>query len=153
MIDYWCGRRQPATRDRQTGTVEIAAAGGIVFDSSGRLLLVRRGRPPGVGQWSIPGGKCQPEEPPADACVRELLEETGLRVAPVRWVGRVERPAPGGDTFVIEDFECAVVSAPESAGAGDDAEEVGWFDRETMMQLPLVPGLLKALTLWQVLPD
>src|SRR5579859_374033 len=53
-------------------------AGGIVHDGDGRLLVVRRGRPPSAGRWSVPGGRCRPGEPAADACVREVAEETGL---------------------------------------------------------------------------
>ena len=66
-------------------------AGGIVFDAGARLLLVRRGQAPSAGSWSVPGGRCLPGESPAAACVREVAEETGLRVEVVRYAGRVER--------------------------------------------------------------
>ncbi len=85
----------------------IAAAGGIVFDERRRLLLVLRSRPPAALTWSVPGGKCEPGESPAAACVREVGEETGLAVEVIRWAGRVHRPAPGGGRFVIDDFLCA----------------------------------------------
>lgn len=128
----------------------IAAAGGIVFDEHRRLLLVLRSRPPAAHSWSVPGGKCEPGETPAAACVREVAEETGLAVEVIRWAGRVHRPAPGGGQFVIDDFLCRVVGG--TVRAGDDAAEAGWFGLAALPGLPLAAGLLEALTEWELLP-
>src|SRR3954454_14805938 len=124
-------------------------AGGIVLDATGRLLLVRRGRPPAAGSWSVPGGRCRPGEPPAVACVREVAEETGLAVTVVRRAGRVERAAPDGGVYVIDDFVCELVGGV--LRAGDDAADAGWFAPAELGELKLVPGLLAALTEWEVL--
>lgn len=128
----------------------IRCAGGIVFDDAGRLLLIRRGRPPAQGSWSVPGGKCLAGETTQAACVRELAEETGLTVAVQRFAGRVERAAPGGDTFVIDDYVC--LPAGGTLHAGDDASEAIWADRATLAALPLVPFLLQTLCEWDLLP-
>jgi 8-oxo-dGTP diphosphatase len=125
-------------------------AGGIVLDEGGRLLLVRRARPPAAGSWSVPGGRCHPGEPPAAACVREVAEETGLAVTVVRRAGRVERPAPDGGVYVIDDFVCELVGGV--LRAGDDASDAGWFAPAELAGLDLVPGLLAALAEWEVLP-
>jgi ADP-ribose pyrophosphatase YjhB (NUDIX family) len=130
--------------------VLIAAAGGIVFDERGRLLLVLRSRPPSALTWSVPGGKCEPGESPAHACVREVGEETGLAVEVVRWAGRVNRPAPGGGQFVIDDYLCRVVGG--TLRAGGDAADAGWFDLAGMSGIPLAPGLAGALAGWRLLP-
>lgn len=127
----------------------VPCAGGVVFDARGRLLLVRRGRPPAVGSWTVPGGRCEPGEDPAAACVREVAEETGLAVRVTSWVGRVERPAPGGGTYVIDDYACRVVGG--TLLAGDDATDAGWFAVDELPRLTLVPGLLDALTGWGLL--
>lgn len=133
---------------------QIAAAGALVFDDRRRILLVLRGREPARGLWSVPGGKCLPGESAADCCVRETLEETGLRVEVVAFAGRVEREAPGGGVFVIDDFECSLCpgSLPSSARAADDAEAVGWFSRDELVEMLTVDGLVDALTLWSLMP-
>ena len=125
-------------------------AGGIVFDGAGRLLLIRRGKPPAKGSWSVPGGRCRAGEDPADACVREVAEETGLDVVVQRYAGRVERDAPGGGIYVIDDYVCAVAGG--MLQAADDADDAGWFDRADLAGLALVPGLVEALTAWDALP-
>jgi ADP-ribose pyrophosphatase YjhB (NUDIX family) len=104
-----------------------------------------------MGSWSIPGGRCRSGEPPADACVREVAEETGLEVRVVRWAGRVERAAPDGGIYVIDDYVCELVGG--QLRAGDDALAAGWFGRDELARLPLVPGLVDALREWDVLPE
>lgn len=128
----------------------VPCAGAIVHDAAGRLLLVRRGREPGRGLWSVPGGRCEPGEPAAAAVVREVREETGLDVRVERVVGRVERDGPGGVTYVIDDLACVVLGG--TPAAGDDAEEVRWVDAAELGRLPLTAGLLDALAGWDVLP-
>lgn len=132
----------------------IPAAGALIFDDVTRILLVRRGREPGRGLWSIPGGKCLPGEAPSDCCVRETFEECGLVVRAVRFAGRVERAASRDAVFVIDDYLCELVE-PESAGRAapaDDAEDLGWFHRADMVGLPLVEGLVEALSEWNLMP-
>jgi 8-oxo-dGTP pyrophosphatase MutT (NUDIX family) len=64
----------------------------LIRDPRGRVLLLRRsaasGRFPGC--WELPGGKAEGGESPADAAAREVLEETGLRVVPMRVLGASE---------------------------------------------------------------
>ncbi len=108
-------------------------AGGVIFDADHRLLLVQRGQQPDQGAWSIPGGRCLAAESPAEACVREVAEETGLRVRAVQWVGRVERPGAGSIRYAIDDFLCEVLDG--TLRAGDDAADAGWFSRSDLEAL------------------
>jgi ADP-ribose pyrophosphatase YjhB (NUDIX family) len=85
---------------------------------------------------------------------REVLEETALDVVVGEYVGTVERPAPGGDVFVIHDYQAAPAAGadPTTVAAGDDAADVGWFTPAQVRALATVPGLVEALEGWGVLP-
>jgi 8-oxo-dGTP diphosphatase len=131
----------------------IRCAGAVVRDDRERLLLVRRGTEPGRGLWSVPGGRVEPGESSREAAVREVWEETGLRVVVSGIAGYVERPAPDGATFEIEDWFARVEPGtdPHALRAGDDADEVAWFPAHRLEELPLVEGLLATLQEWGVL--
>ena len=128
----------------------VPCAGGIVFDDARRLLVVRRGTAPAAGSWSVPGGRCLPDEPPPVACVREVGEETGLRVRVLRPAGRVFRDAPNGALYQIDDFVCAVLGG--TLRAGDDAADARWVTQAELAELPLVPLLFESLREWDCLP-
>ncbi|MEW9553467.1 NUDIX hydrolase [Nonomuraea sp. NPDC050783] len=130
--------------------MRVNCVGAIILDPSGRILLIKRGHPPGEGLWSIPGGRLEPGESDEAALRREVLEETGLRVEPGPLAGIVERPGPGGATYVIRDYLATVTGG--RAAAGDDAAEVRWCAPGDLARLPLVEGLLGCLTGWGVLP-
>lgn len=116
--------------------------GAVVADHD-RLLLVRRGRGPGAGRWSVPGGRVERGETLAEAVVRELHEETGLDGVCGPLLGWVERI--GADHhFVILDFEVTLISAEEPV-AGDDAAEVEWVPLQEVIDRPLVDGLAEFL--------
>lgn len=120
----------------------IPAVGAVVTDDSGRILLVLRGRDPGRGLWSVPGGKVEPGEGLEEATAREVLEETGLTVDVGRelWVARV--PAGDGAEFEIHDFVATVTGG--HLRAGDDADDARWFTSEELADLPLVDTLRDA---------
>lgn len=133
----------------------IPCAGAIIHDDAGRLLLVRRAHEPGRGRWSIPGGRCLADESTADACVREVREETGLVVVIDRVAGSVERLTPGGDHYEIHDFVCHVIGG--KLLAGDDAVDARWLSATQLHDLEsagrIVDGLAEALRDWECWPD
>jgi ADP-ribose pyrophosphatase YjhB (NUDIX family) len=128
----------------------VACAGAVVFDADGRLLLVRRRNPPSAGLWCEPSGRCEPGESPAQACMRETREETGLEVQVERPVGSVVVPGPDGRSYDIADFECTVLGG--TLRAADDADDVRWVDLAEFDRLPLVPLLRETLQEWGCLP-
>lgn len=117
---------------------------GAVAVAGGALLLVRRGRPPETGRWSLPGGRVEAGETLAEAVVREVLEETGLAVRCGRFLGWVERIGPGHH-FVILDFVVdpadGVAAALPPLTAGGDATAARWVRLPDVPATPLVSGL------------
>ena len=123
---------------------------GAIVRRADELLLVRRGRPPAVGEWSVPGGRVEPGELLMEAVVRELHEETGLRGVCGPLVGWVERIGEGYH-FVILDFEATVIGDSEPT-AGSDAAEARWWPVAEVAALPLVEGLAEFLYDHGVIP-
>ena len=123
----------------------VAAAAGIAFDAGGRVLLVRRGRPPDHSRWSAPGGRIEAGETAAQAVVRELAEETGLEVrvvglvAAVDWIERDDEGAVRVH-YVILDHLVEVTGG--ELEAGDDAADARWFTPDELASLPTTQGLL-----------
>ncbi|MGH3900720.1 MAG: NUDIX hydrolase [Pseudonocardiaceae bacterium] len=133
-----------------TRTQNIRCVGAVMFDGTGRVLLVQRANEPGRGRWSVPGGRVEASESDHHAVIREVAEETGLEVEIIRQVGRVRRCAPGGAVFDIHDYLCWATGG--TLRAGDDAADARWCDAETMASLPIVDGLVDALSSWGCLP-
>src|SRR5262245_10414840 len=112
---------------------------GAVAIRDGAVLLVRRGRGPAAGEWSVPGGRVETGETLAAAVVREMLEETGLEAVVDGFLGWVERI--GESHFVILDFAVTVLDPTETPVAGDDAAEVAWVPLTELVDTRLVDGL------------
>lgn len=105
------------------------------------MLLIRRGKEPLRGRWVVPGGTVELGESLEEALVREMREETGLRVqvgAALTVFDRIERE---GDRvvshYVIIDYLCRWVSG--RAEAGSDAEDVAWAFESELAQYDLPP--------------
>lgn len=125
----------------------LLGVGALILES-GRILLCRRGKPPYVGYWSLPGGLVELGEPVVDALHREVREETGLEVSIVRLAEVYERITAddGGRTeyhFVLLDYVCRVESG--TLKAGDDAADVRWFARAELASLEITPGSLPVI--------
>ena len=116
--------------------------GAIAVDED-QILLVRRGRGPAQGEWSVPGGRVEAGETLAEAVVRELAEETGLTGVCDSLAGWVERV---GDGFhhVILDFHVTIIDGSDPV-AGDDAAEVAWVPLSQLSDLKLTEGLAEFL--------
>ena len=124
----------------------VVAVAAIVFDDDGRVLLIERGRPPGVGLWSVPGGRLELGESIATAVVREVAEETGLTVEVGPLVEIVERvTATDGGTYhyVILDYLAHLRGG--TLAAGDDVRAARFVDDAELARLPLTDGLVPVL--------
>ena len=116
---------------------------GAIAVAEERLLLVRRGRGPAAGAWSLPGGRVEAGETLAEAVLRELAEETGLEGVCDELVGWVERMGVDHH-FVILDFAVTVLE-PREPKPGDDALEAEWVPLDEVAHRWLADGLAEFL--------
>jgi 8-oxo-dGTP diphosphatase len=113
---------------------------GAVIVKENRVLLIRRGQAPLLGEWSLPGGVLECGETLREATIREAREETGLIVDVGEMLGVYERVIRADDQrvryhYVLIDFLCRPVSGDLEAGS--DAADVRWFTREELPALNL----------------
>jgi 8-oxo-dGTP diphosphatase len=109
----------------------------LIFDDQDRVLLHRAATD---GKWYTIGGAVDPGEEPADAAVREVFEETGLRVRPVRVVGVYTDPVveyPNGDRvcYVSTCFLCQIVGGTLQP-QDDESLELRYFPPTELPELP-----------------
>jgi 8-oxo-dGTP diphosphatase len=113
---------------------------GAVIIQDGRVLLIRRGHAPLLGEWSLPGGVLECGETLRQATIREAREETGLVVETGELLGVYERVIRSDDGrvryhYVLIDFLCRRVEG--ALQAGSDAADVRWFLSEELDALNL----------------
>ena len=94
------------------------------------VLLIRRGKPPRQGEWSLPGGRIEWGETAAAAALRELAEETGVTAELLGLLDVVDGlfPGPAGELdrhYVLVDFAARWISGEPAAG--DDATEARFW--------------------------
>ena len=118
----------------------IVGVGGIVIRGN-RVLLVRRGREPLKGKWSLPGGMLELGESLRDGVKRELLEETGLIVRPLEAVAVLDRIEKNGKRiryhYVIIDYVCRPIGGRLKAGS--DVLDACWVEREETLSYQITP--------------
>ncbi len=123
--------------------------GAVVLEGD-RVLLVRRGRPPGQGKWSIPGGLVHLGERLEEAVIREVEEECGLKIRLLGLCGVLDRIicAEGSDSessariryhYVLIDY--VAVPAGGSVRAGSDAAEARWVPIAELSQYETTDAL------------
>ncbi|WP_426957507.1 NUDIX hydrolase [Muricoccus radiodurans] len=114
---------------------------GLICLHGDDVLLVRRGRPPRIGEWSIPGGAQHLGETAEAAARRELREEAGIEVGPLALaacVDVVQRDDAGAVRFHYTIVDFAARWAAGAPTPGDDVTEARFF----------APDELPALGLW-----
>jgi len=115
---------------------------GVVVFKGDRVLLIRRGKPPRQGQWSLPGGRQRLGERVAEAARREVGEEAGIEIevgALVDVVDSITRDAAGAVEYHYTLIDLLAEWRSGEARAGHDAAEVAWAD----------PDQLAPYSLWQ----
>jgi 8-oxo-dGTP pyrophosphatase MutT (NUDIX family) len=133
MSDYLRSLREQVGHD----LLLMPAVGAIIRDGEGCVLLQQRAD---NGQWHPPAGALEPHEHPADAVVREVWEETGLLVEPLRVTGvyggsDFHGTCPNGDRIAVYSvmFECRVVGG-EASPDGIEVAALGYFAPEELTE-------------------
>jgi 8-oxo-dGTP diphosphatase len=116
-----------------------------------KVLLVRRARPPWAGAWSTPGGFSESGEHPIETVEREVLEETGLRVAVTGYIGVwVDRYAdssnsPGTDFINVAYYTADLLGRPDHSIDEAEVSELRWFGWDELPGELAPPGTLAAV--------
>ncbi len=111
---------------------------GVVVFRDDLVLLIRRGKPPRLGQWSLPGGLQELGETVFQAAQREVREECGVEIDALGIIDIVDAITPDDAGRVRFHYTLVEVLAEWRAGeavAGDDAMAVAWFDPQTVGDL------------------
>lgn len=106
---------------------------GVVCLRGEEVLLIRRGRPPRQGEWSVPGGRIEPGERAVDAGLRELREETGVEARIVGLLDVVDGVfREAGRHYVLIDYLAEWVAGEPVAG--DDAADAAFVPLEEALR-------------------
>ena len=112
------------------------------------ILLVERAGNPLKGYWSLPGGLLETGETLEAGVAREVLEETGLIVKPVKFYGlfqRIMRDAKGRAEYhyLLADYVCKVLGG--TLQAGDDVSRVEFVPRGRLKEYTMTEGTLSVI--------
>ena len=108
---------------------------GVVVFKGGEVLLVRRGKPPREGQWSLPGGRQRLGETVRATAAREVAEEAGLEVEVTALLDVIDSMTRDGDGELAYHYTLIDFLAEWRAGearAGGDVMEVTWADPDDL---------------------
>lgn len=107
----------------------------ITKEAEPKVLLIQRGADPYKGCWAFPGGFMNMDETTEQCAIRELEEETGLKVSTVRQIGaysKVDRD-PRGRTITVAYL--AIIDKPTQVTGQDDAAKAEWFPLSALPEL------------------
>jgi ADP-ribose pyrophosphatase YjhB (NUDIX family) len=121
------------------GKLRVGCSAVIFDEAREKALLTRRAD---NGRWCVPGGGLEAGESVEEACIREVWEETGLRVRVKRLIGVYSDPnqlviyKDGNKAFfVVLSFEVEVTGG--ELGLSDETTEYGWFSLAEMDSMPM----------------
>ncbi len=123
---------------------------GVVVFKGDRMLLVRRGKPPRVGQWSLPGGRQRLGETVRATAAREVAEEAGLTVEVTALLDVIDSMTRDTDGALAYHYTLVDFLAEWQSGeakAGGDAAEVVWADPDDLAPYDLWDETLRIIRL------
>ncbi|HXA85070.1 MAG TPA: NUDIX domain-containing protein [Candidatus Dormibacteraeota bacterium] len=137
----------PRSNRREYPDRPIVGVAAVIVDQR-RVLLIKRGSPPLLGEWSLPGGVVELGETLRAAAEREAREETGLIVKAGEVLEVLDRIIPGKDTapqyhYVLIDFLCNMHGG--ELHAGGDAADVSWASENELGKFKLEQPALEVI--------
>lgn len=132
---------------------------GAVILSDAGVVLIKRGKPPRVGAWSLPGGAQKLGETVAEAAHREILEETGLDAEIIGLIDVVDSISPASDGRIQYHYTLVDMLAVAPAGdvpiAGADAADAIWVPMNDLPDYKLWSETIRIINqaheMWQKL--
>ncbi len=124
------------------GKIRLGCSAFILDGSGEKVLLTKRAD---NGQWCMPSGGVDPGETVEETIVREVFEETGLRVRVTRLVGVYSYPHglveyPDGNKAQIIALSFAAQVTGGELGLSDETTAFGYFSPDEMIQMDMLPG-------------
>jgi 8-oxo-dGTP diphosphatase len=122
---------------------------GVVIWKGDKVLLIQRGKPPRMGQWSIPGGGQELGETVRETAVREAKEETNLEIEVRGLIDVVDAIRADHEGKIASHITLIDYAARWMAGdavAGDDAMGVGWFTLDEVARLGIWEETVRVIT-------
>jgi 8-oxo-dGTP pyrophosphatase MutT (NUDIX family) len=121
------------------GKLHVGCSAAIFDSKREKVLLTRR---TDNGRWCMPGGMLESGESVAEACIREVWEETGLNVRIKRLIGVYSNPdqlvvyADGNKAFfVVLSFEAEIING--KLGLSNETTAFGYYSLQEMESLPM----------------
>ena len=127
--------------EREYPEAPIAGVAATIF-SGDSVLLVRRGNEPAKGKWGLPGGVIELGETVEEAVVREVKEETGIDVRPIRLITALDsivRDDEGRIRFHYVIFEYLCEATGGALNASSDVQDARWFTFNSIDAIDILP--------------
>lgn len=125
--------------DREYPKRPIVGLGAVVVGPNG-VLLIKRGKPPRMGAWSLPGGAQDLGETVKEGLIREVKEETGLDVQILEIIDVVDsinRDPDGRPQYHYTLIDACVIVTGGTLQPGSDAMDAKWFSMAEIVELNL----------------
>jgi 8-oxo-dGTP diphosphatase len=143
------------SNDRSYPTRPIIGVGVVVLRGE-EVLLIKRGKPPRIGQWSLPGGMQELGETAAEAAHREVLEETGIKIKLGQVLDIIDIIRPDDDGRIETHYTLIDYAAEYASGiprAGDDALHAEFVALSKIKELGMWEETIRVIELASVLSN
>lgn len=131
--------RRKKSSSREYPSYPVVGVGVVVW-KDGAVLLIRRGKPPREGTWSLPGGRQKLGETVREAAIREVGEEAGIEITIGNLLDVVDSLTRDGGDEILYHYTLVDFDADWQAGearAGGDAAEILWADPKSLERYDL----------------